>query len=170
MEKKHCKLYNFLFYFSFGFYLIVLFAILFRTSHPTRVVNMIPFHTITNFLSRGRILHVFTLSNVFGNIIIFIPLGIYSMFFWRKEKSSRNVLGIGLVSLLVEIIQYTFKIGIGDIDDVILNTIGGYLGIVIYRKLLLKLNKNEQKLKNILSIIVPIGIMIGFLMIGILKL
>ena len=48
----------------------------------------------------------------------------------------------------MEIIQYLFKIGILDIDDVILNSIGGFIGIKIYNFLLTKF-KTRYKIKRI---------------------
>ena len=46
---------------------------------------------------------------------------------------SVNVCIIVLVSVIVEIAQYLFKVGATDIDDVILNTLGGLLGILIFK-------------------------------------
>jgi len=34
----------------------------------------------------------------------------------------------GILSLTAEAIQYTFQVGVLDVDDVILNTLGGFLG------------------------------------------
>ena len=66
-----------------------------------------------------------------------------------------------MVSLIVEIIQYIAKLGVGDIDDVILNSLGGYIGVVIYRKLLLKY-KEKEKVKNIIEIMALITAIISF--------
>ncbi|GJM79889.1 hypothetical protein HMSSN139_23850 [Paenibacillus sp. HMSSN-139] len=38
-----------------------------------------------------------------------------------------------IASLLLEIIQYVLALGSSDIDDVLLNTMGGVIGIGIYR-------------------------------------
>lgn len=147
MKKNRQKLHNLLICLMFALYCVILFAILFRASRPTREINLVPFRTISNYLSRGRIKHIFTISNVFGNIILFIPLGIYLSLFNQRRNSKKSVFWVFFISLLVEIVQYTFKMGTGDIDDVILNTLGGWIGVWIYKILFLKL-KNEDKAKQ----------------------
>ena len=64
-----------------------------------------------------------------------------------------------VTSLLAEIIQVTFKWGVGDIDDIILNTLGGYLGVVSYRFLLSKFE--EDKVRKIVEIVALVGGIIG---------
>lgn len=44
--------------------------------------------------------------------------------------------------MAVEILQYVFKVGATDIDDIILNGLGGFLGIMIY-KILHKIFKDK---------------------------
>ncbi|WP_054767802.1 VanZ family protein [Lysinibacillus parviboronicapiens] len=51
---------------------------------------------------------------------------------------------MNLISVAVEILQYLFKVGATDIDDIILNGLGGFLGIVIY-KILCKIFKDKVK-------------------------
>ena len=70
-------------------------------------------------------LHAFMLSNLLGNIVLFIPLGVYVTLFTQGKTIWENTALILFVSVLVETLQSTFKFGIGDVDDVILNTVGG---------------------------------------------
>ena len=58
---------------------------------------------------------------------------------------------IFLISLSIEIIQYAFRIGASDIDDIILNCLGGGIGILIYL-LLEKLFKTKEKIKRAITI------------------
>lgn len=147
MKKNRQKLHNILICLMFALYCVILFAILFRASRPTRELNLVPFRTIGDFLTRFKITRIFIISNLFGNIILFIPMGIYFSLFNQGTKNKRNVLCVCVISVLVEIVQYTFKMGTGDIDDVILNTLGGWIGVWIYKILFLKL-KNEDKAKQ----------------------
>lgn len=64
---------------------------------------------------------------------------------YTANKASVNVCIIALVSVIVEIAQYLFKVGATDIDDVILNTLGGLLGILIF-KLIYKFFKEKSRL------------------------
>ena len=79
----------------------------------------------------------------FGNIVWFIPLGFFLVFF--KNLSIKKVLLIGFcLSLFIEIMQYILSTGISEFDDLILNSIGTFVGAylaTIWR------NKNEEKTK-----------------------
>lgn len=151
MNKSRHILHTILFYSIFAFYVIMSLAILFRASHLTRNVNLIPFRTINSFLSRN-IFHFFVFSNLFGNILLFVPLGIYNMIFIQEKSKKKAILWVFLTSLTVEIVQYTFKKGVGDIDDIILNVLGGYIGAVLYQKWLVKL-ENEKKINFLIGAI-----------------
>ena len=59
---------------------------------------------------------------------------------------------IFISSRIVEIIQVIFKVGIFDIDDILLNTIGGIIGILVY-KCLFKIFNSHVKVKNTLAVI-----------------
>ena len=52
------------------------------------------------------------------------------MFLWRKARMRTLLLIIVSVSVTVEILQGVFAVGTSDIDDVILNTVGGTLGVL----------------------------------------
>ncbi len=71
--------------------------------------------------------------NVFGNVIAFMPMGFLQPFLSDKQlRGGLIVLNCFIVSLLVETIQLVFKIGCFDVDDLLLNTLGGLLGVILY--------------------------------------
>ena len=114
---------------------------------------------------QGLLLYfIFAIFNVVGNIILFIPLGIYLTLLKRYKRIYVNILWIFSISLLVEIVQYVFGIGISDVDDIILNSLVCFVGIFIY-KFLLSMFKNENKVKFIITMAAPIC---GFLLFSIL--
>lgn len=55
------------------------------------------------------------------------------------------------VSLSIEILQYVLSIGITDVDDIILNALGGILGILMYR-LLAHWLKDPKKIRRFITI------------------
>lgn len=71
--------------------------------------------------------------NVFGNVLFFMPFG-----FFLPIISCRinNVIVVTIISfaysIIIETIQLVSKVGSFDVDDIILNTIGGLLGFVFY--------------------------------------
>ncbi|MEQ9441773.1 MAG: VanZ family protein [Cyclobacteriaceae bacterium] len=85
------------------------------------------FHFFTSNSFEGKV--YFILSNVIGNIILFIPLGVFFAWFWTSlHHGLKAVAFTMLVSATAELIQYIFHIGVFDIDDIIFNTLGGGLG------------------------------------------
>lgn len=143
--KKNERIKSFLLYAGFLLYVLLLSYLLFfkhvsplelfnTNRYVFRKINLIPFNTIFGYLS--GILNVsqtVIITNVFGNIAIFVPLGIYLKKFRKNERISKSILLVFLISLFTEIIQYIFGLGASDIDDVILNCFGGLIGILIYK-------------------------------------
>lgn len=156
---------NILLYGVFAIYMLLLIVILFRTQHQTRSINLIPFRGIVSYLSgedlvsgkeNTAVLHAFMLSNLLGNIVIFIPLGVYVTIFTQGKTIYKNTVLILFVSALVEIIQFTFKFGIGDVDDVILNTVGGLIGCTLCRLAYL-ICKDDYKVRFFMALFAPVA-------------
>ena len=81
---------------------------------------LLPFHSYVEILKGNR---QFLLENV-GNVILFIPLGVA-----LKCSGVRDVKKTGfLVSLLIEVLQFTFALGTFECDDLIHNTLGAVIG------------------------------------------
>lgn len=84
------------------------------------------------------------LINFVGNIIIFIPVGFTLSLLWNLKAKKIILIGF-LISLYIEICQLFLNRGT-DVDDLILNTIGTIVGLVIYK--LLNKNKYINKFFN----------------------
>ncbi len=98
-----------------------------------RTISIIPFKSIYDMVisntSIGRII-----ENVLGNVILFIPFGI--LFPIISEKEQKGVLCAAIVfSLSIEIIQFILALGSTDIDDLIFNVAGAYIGHIISDKI-----------------------------------
>ena len=69
----------------------------------------------------------------FLNVILFIPLGFFLPFLYKKYNRLANIVLAGfLISLSIEFVQM-FDIRTTDINDLIANTLGTYLGFSIYK-------------------------------------
>lgn len=89
--------------------------------------NFIPFKEIFrySFLS-----HKF-IKNILGNIMLFIPYGFLASYLLKNKKFSVITILTLIVSLTIETVQY--YIGrVFDIDDIILNLVGGIVGFLIF--------------------------------------
>ena len=116
-----------------------------------RTINIIP------FASNG---YINGMKETFINLILFIPLGGYVQFMMRN-KNFLKLLIIILVSFIFELLQYAFHIGVSDITDIIMNTLGGIIGIFLmfisYNLLSKKINDDKlQIIIRYLSIFIPI--------------
>lgn len=83
-------------------------------------------------------------TNLFGNILIFIPLSVILISVFGVKASKKVLFYALLTSLTIEMLQYWFGAGVSDIDDVILNVIGAYIGIFVY-KVFRKISNNFLK-------------------------
>lgn len=92
--------------------------------------NLVPFNTLKWTFFSGLIDYE-RLILFFGNIAIFLPLGflMYEHLCKGKKKIILFLFPV-VLSSLIEISQYVFNMGNPDVDDVILNVLGFYLGIV----------------------------------------
>ncbi|WP_276353679.1 VanZ family protein [Cohnella caldifontis] len=123
-----------------------------------RSFNLIPFHSISEYISGNTAnLKRFASANVVGNILVFIPLGVYLSLFKSKSRSMMNLLFLFMVSLFIEIIQGLLGIGAADIDDIILNALGGWIGILVYKSLLFIL----RDVKRVQTAIAGLSVLIG---------
>lgn len=119
----------------------------------SRSINLIPFHSIMEYISGSSDnLRRFAFANEVGNIVIFIPLGIYLPLFKKDKRELANLLFIFIVSLSVEIIQRLLGIGVSDVDDIILNCLGGWIGILGYQ-LLLYILRDERKAHTTITLL-----------------
>lgn len=100
--------------------------------------NLIPFLEIKRFISSavhgGSIHYADVFVNLIGNVVAFVPFG--ALIRWvRNQKTGFfiAVLYTFLFSLAIELIQLVTKVGVFDVDDLILNTCGGAIGYICYR-------------------------------------
>ena len=96
--------------------------------------NLTLFKEIRRFLLYRNILGwraVFL--NIFGNVLAFMPFGFFLPVIWvRTRHWYITVLLSFAMSLLVETMQLVGKVGSFDVDDLLLNTIGGFAGYIIF--------------------------------------
>ncbi len=119
----------------------------------SRSLNLIPFKTIRNFnYITSHQGFRWGISNTCGNLIVFIPLGYLLPTIIKKyEKFLYLLITVIFFSTFFEVFQYIFKLGSSDIDDVILNTLGGIVGYALFRFISKYiLNKNALYITTIL--------------------
>lgn len=63
-----------------------------------------------------------------GNIIWFVPFGMYLQYMGKQKNLLRTAFYGFLFSLLIETLQYVFGTGFSELDDLVLNTLGAWIG------------------------------------------
>lgn len=95
--------------------------------------NLVLFQEIKRFWEYRYQVGFFAMfTNLFGNVIIFMPFG----FFMPMASKYRSFLATTFssfgLSLCVETFQLVTKVGSFDVDDLLLNTIGGVAGYLVF--------------------------------------
>ncbi|SDG99999.1 VanZ family protein [Desulfosporosinus hippei] len=138
----------FLIYFTYLLYRLFFFAYseYFRFSGEDLRFNLIPFKTIITYISWVSDDNIDVwFFNLFGNVLAFMPMGFLLPLVFTKLKSAKAlVITTFTTSSVLEGIQLITKLGTADIDDVILNTLGGFLGYLLLMNGLRLLRKSVR--------------------------
>ena len=112
--------------------------------------NFVPLKTIFNYLDDVPTLGI-ALRNLGGNIMIFVPLGFFIPLLHRTSKWKTVLVVALVVSLTFEIIQGVFKVGIFDVDDILLNALGTMIGFWVFvciKSVVLKRQTSFEKYRH----------------------
>lgn len=114
--------------------------------HRTLQYNLIPFQEIKRFVVYWQTIGAYySVINLAGNVVAFMPFG--ALIRWVVNQKTRWYQAVGytfLFSLSVELLQLVARVGVFDVDDLILNTLGGLLGFWVYYILLLINRRSER--------------------------
>lgn len=89
------------------------------------------------------------LLNVAGNMVAFMPCGFFLPIIINKaEKWYNTILFCFGLSLCIETIQLVFRVGSFDVDDLLLNTLGGALGDGFYYIIQILRIRRRQRAKE----------------------
>lgn len=138
-NKQKLVLYKEITMLFFIIYLLLLYYIVTMQDNNYGTNNFTPFKEIFRY----SITSILFFKNVVGNIFLFVPFGIFSSYYIKNKSFIPTFLLSVLISFSIEITQSLIGRTL-DIDDVILNTIGGLLGYFIYKisdRIILKLPK-----------------------------
>jgi glycopeptide antibiotics resistance protein len=147
--KGHITLLKFLYWIIFGIYITCLIDFtLFPFPYQKYLIqvmiedhlgyshNFIPFKVVEDSIRYGSV--AIALKQIGGNILLFVPLGFGLLVLYPGIKKSKTIIIGFIVSLTIELIQGTAGVFLGynyracDIDDLILNTMGTVLGIIVF--------------------------------------
>src|SRR3954470_16247807 len=95
------------------------------SGYRTRSLNLVPFVTL------GQV----GLSETVSNVVTFLPFGLLAALNFKQTALWRLLLAVLAFSVVVETLQFVLAIGTTDVTDVVTNTLGGLVGLGLYRLL-----------------------------------
>ena len=165
-SKEKFAVYQELLMLCFAIYILCLFQVVtFQDDTAWASNNFIPFREIMRYSITSRLF----LKNVLGNMIMFLPFGFFISYYLKSDRVNTPLLLTFIASIAIELVQ--MSIGrVFDVDDILLNLIGGLLGYFVYRGLVTvgdispKFFHNDTIL-GVFMILVIIGISIALYLI-----
>nr|WP_317283459.1 VanZ family protein [uncultured Sellimonas sp.] len=126
----------FILYILFLFYFLLFSDWYGRSSSGTREYhyNLELFKEIRRFWIYREQLGVRSVANLAGNVLIFVPFGFFMPMaskYWNRSFFLTVFYSFG-ISFFVEIFQLLTRVGSFDVDDLLLNTMGGLCGYILF--------------------------------------
>lgn len=123
----------------FIYYIILLFnMVIFARYNNINSYNLIPFKSILDVINHSSIYSI--IINIFGNLMVFMPLEYFIIELFEVKKFKFNFALSFIIILLIELFQFIFKVGVLDIDDLIICTFGMMIFYIGYNSIM-KRNK-----------------------------
>ncbi len=109
-------------------YILCLYYLLTKSdSSSTNSINLIPFKEMFRYeFGSDKFMR-----NIIGNILMFVPFGYFASRYLNSKKCSTILISTAIICTGIEGMQYYLG-RVFDIDDIILNTLGAFIGFLIY--------------------------------------
>ena len=162
--KNHSKfvLYQDLLLLCFIIYVLCLFQVVtFQDTVSWSSNNFIPFKEIFRYDFGSRLF----IKNVVGNMLLFLPFGFFISYYLKCEKIWLPVVLTLIASCSIETVQMVIG-RVFDIEDILVNLLGGILGNLCYYGL----SKIGKKLPDILKSELFLNIIAIVLLMGLITL
>ena len=131
VNREKFVLYKELLTLLFMLYILVLFYIVTYQdpiSNSISSYNFIPFKEMLRYKIGSSLFY----KNIIGNLVIFVPFGLFIPYYLKTSKFS-IVLGLSLISsLAIEFAQQLIIGRVFDVDDIILNVAGSLIGYILF--------------------------------------
>ena len=141
LSKNSAKNYNGFFktssvaFIIFYAFLLLYSFVLIRLERGVYPLNWVPFKTIKDYIFDYSSIPYEVFMMFFGNLLYFTPLGVIFYPFLKKHKTIVKILVITVFPLaafsLLEYSQYLFQNGFCEFDDMMMNSLGFWLGAVL---------------------------------------
>lgn len=110
-------------------------------------VNVIPLKTTVEQLrnlNAGLINTEIVLANILGHILAFFPMGALLALAYERTRQ-KHLLLVSFFSLLLELIQLVLHIGSFDVDAIIFNVLGYFVGLWFTKAVTSSIKRKQTK-------------------------
>lgn len=142
LNNKNFVFYKEMFNLFFLIYILCLFHAVTFQDVSFGGINYIPFKEILRYDIGSGLFY----KNILGNVLLFLPYGFFIGCYLKPDKMIFPFLLSLILSLSIETTQLVIG-RVFDIDDIILNVLGGLLGFLLYRLL----DKVKEKIPKVLK-------------------
>ena len=156
-NKKKFVLYEEIFLLFFVMYILCLFQVVTFQDVSWSGSNFVTFREILRYDVGSKLFF----RNIFGNVLLFMPYGFFTGYYLKIRKPWISIILVMVASISIEVTQLIIG-RVFDVDDIMLNLIGGVLGFYVYHILDLIEDVMPKSLKKdwLISIIVIIFIVL----------
>lgn len=121
---------NYIDNFMIIYFLFIIGVTFFKSSLYSMSFCFNPFTTFIGFIKEGS---PFAIVNILGNLAMYIPFGFY--FRYKSRHSNKKLIKLFIIYIvIVEFTQGLTKTGTCDTNDMLVNTIGFMIGLILYNK------------------------------------
>ena len=117
----------------FATFFLMLYLVFIMRTATTHRFNLIPFYTFYKVFETGNLFII--IVNILGNFFFFMPLDYYLIKFFKIKTLKANIFASFISILVIEALQFIFRVGVFDVDDLILCTFGMALFGHFYMKI-----------------------------------
>lgn len=131
VNREKFVFYKELFGLVFMLYILVLFYVVTYQdpiSNSISSYNLIPFNEMFRYDFGTTLFY----KNIVGNFLIFVPFGLFTSYFLKTKHVSLIFLLTLISSVTIEFAQRLIIGRVFDVDDIILNVVGGIAGYFLY--------------------------------------
>lgn len=101
-----------------------------REQHEANIVRLLPLVSTILFVQNTTSWESIII-NLFGNIIMFIPFGFLGWLNAKYFSFKKLIVDFLSALIIVEALQYLTRLGVFDIDDLALNSLGVWIGFLM---------------------------------------
>jgi hypothetical protein len=134
------------FFLGFSFMLAFIFVLIYFVirdySSNGYILNLVPFRGEIGDLISGSY-SKYDLIRGAGNVFFYTGIAFVVIRFCKKREMLFGIIIPVLISFACEVFQYIFVCGDADIDDIIANTLGAIIGVVLYKLIVKDLRRKQ---------------------------